>query len=374
MGRKVKKKPERKKVIRKTKRSSKVTKRKSKKFVDKDVDIENVIGKLAKSFQLEIISEDSEDTIPYYIPYRHKGLQLITGGVPGGRFGEIQGDSQSGKSFLLYELGFQAIDMGGVFVLADVERAFQPSYGKRVGLRGNKKFVLSKARNMQKIFNSFRKVVLGVREVNKSCPILLGIDSYPPIQTFLSEEETEQQLKEGGAKQLKGYREAKKNALFNQLLGEFITFLEENNTTLIILNQLKEKLGVVFGDSATVNADSIIRFYSTWRIRGKLGPKIKNDDGDKIGVNSRWETIKNRNVIPFLKVSTEILYKTGINKYSGLQEFLMKRKVIGKAYHKVDGKKKIKKGYFAWGKKRYANEKFNKFIKKYPQILENLEL
>jgi len=318
---------------------TKVNKGKKKKARrDVDVDVSGIVKKMSKKFEVEVMDKDTPDRVPYYIPFRHIGLQMITGGVPGARFTEIRGDSQCGKSYLIYELGLETLKMGGVFLLNDPENAYETAYGRRVGLEGNNTFAFSSERVLEDCFLLYRDFITRVRVKNKKCPILIGCDSYPPIQTILTKAEIEQQLKENGAKKLKGYREAKKNALFSNLMGEFLGFIEETNTTFILLNQLKKKIGVVFGDDTTSNADNIIRYYTTLRLQGTLGKRIKNKaTGRRTGMWSKWETIKSRRITPFKSVSTKILYQDGVDRMSGLSELLVAE---GKV-KKVKGKPKL---------------------------------
>lgn len=307
-----------------------------------DFNVSDIIGDLAKDFEVEIMSESAEDRTPYYIPFRNKALQMITGGVPGGRMSEFRGDSQCGKSYLLYELGIETINMGGAFLLHDVETAYEPAYGRRVGLEGDKAFGLSEEKKMEKIFLLSRRFIMKVRAKNKTCPILIGCDSYPPIQTILSSKEIEDNAKDG-AKSLKGYREAKKNALFSNLIGEFVSFLRDNDATFILLNQLKKQIGVVFGDDRTSNADNIIKYYVTLRLQGTVGKKVVRkkkiggkDVTKKLGIWSKWETIKNRNVAPFKTCSVKILYKDGLDVNSGLKDLLVAEEIVKTVPKKPD--------------------------------------
>lgn len=334
-----------------------VTKTKTKKASGS---VDDLVADLAKDFDVEVMSESHEDRTPYFIPFRHKGLQAITGGVPGGRFTEVQGDSQCGKSYLLYELIAECLGMSGYALLHDIERAYEPKYGKRVGIEGDKKFILSKEKTLEQIFLSSRKFVLGVRKFDKNCPILVGIDSYPPIVTMISQKEIDEQLKKGGAKELKGYREAKKNAAFSSQIAEFITFLDEHKATLVLLNQTRKDMGVMFGDPITSNADNIIKFYVTLRLRGRLGKKERKEVGKvkkQIGVRSVWETIKNRKIFPFKKAETLILYKTGINSYSGLADLLETEGIV----------KKVPKKGLEYNGESFATAK--ELVKAHPEVL-----
>jgi len=344
-----------------SKKPSKKSKKQKDVCLNGDVDISKICGDLAGNFSVAVMDENSSDRTPYYIPFRNYALQAITGGIPGGHATEIVAVSQAGKSYLLYEAGLETIAMGGAFMLHDIERAYEPDYGRRVGLEGNKQFLISYEKTLERIFMSSREFVLKVRKVNTVCPILIGVDSYPPIQTLLTMKEVDEQLKKGGAKELKGYREAKKNAIFANLLGEWITFIDEHKVAFVLLNQTKKAMGVMFGDQFTSNADNIIQYYVTLRIRGRLGEKIVHPKNDKkrIGVVSSWETIKNRNIFPFKIARTKILYKNGVQKYSGVSQLLIDEGIADK----VERKPKCVK----WNGKVWVAKDL---IEKHPEILD----
>lgn len=341
--------------------AKKVVAKKPKK-AKKQLTVDSIVEAM-KGFSVETMSDKSADQVAYRIPFKHKALQAITGGVPGGRFTEIQGDSQCGKSYLLYELIASCLDMGGFAMLHDVERAYEPKFGARVGIEGDKKFLMSWEKEVEKVFLSSRKFIATVRASNKKCPILIGIDSFPPMNTIISQKETDAQLKLGGAKELKGYREAKKNALFSSIISEFTTYLADNDATLVLLNQTRKQIGVVFGDPTTSNADNIIKFYVTLRLRGRLGEKITelvNGKKKKIGVGSTWETIKNRGIFPFKKASTKIVYRDGIAPYSGLGDLLMSEGIAKKV-------KIGKKNGIGYKGKSFPNAK--ELVKAHPEVL-----
>lgn len=333
--------------------------------------IDSTLKSLGKSFAVEMMDATSEDSVPYYIPFKHVGLQAITGGVPGGMMTVIEGDSQCGKSFLLYELIVQCILMGGYALLSDPENALQPRFMKRVGLEGTRRFIYTnRETQLARTFMMWRKFVTAIREKDKDSPILIGADSYPAmtIKLMVDELDKKASAKGGGEKgnELTGYLQARKNAEFAQLLGEFIGFMSENKVALVFINQLRTKMGVFFGDPTTTNAETIFKYYSTLRIRGRLGKKIKESaakakegNARQIGVRSNWETIKNRNVEPFKKIETKIVYKTGVDKFSGLIELL-------------DSEGKVSIGSdndFLFNKKRYHIQDLADFIVEHPEAL-----
>lgn len=314
-------------------------------------------------------------------------MQYITGGIPGGIFMEIHSPSQAGKSYIMMEIGAACIKAGGWYLQADIERAYKKRIGRKLGLEGQTRFAKTKERNMQKLFGKMMKFVLKIRKYDKDCPIILGVDSFNPLQINETMKELEKEMKkmEGTdakvtAKDVKGYSAMRKNAAFSDLMRDFIQFIEEHKVTFLLLNQQRTKHGVMFGDKRTTNCDEIIQFYSSLRLRGSLGAKLKpNKDSKKIiGRRVYWECIKSRHpdIQPFMKTETEIIYKDGIRPYSGLAELLDVEEVIKLMKVAVPAAKKGTtkqvKG-FKHGKKKLPLTKFQEYVDDNPELLEIVE-
>lgn len=325
----------------------------------------DALDAFTKEFEVQAMSDEAKDQTPYYIPFRHHGLQYITGGVPGGRFTAIEGDSQSGKSFLLYELISECLNMGGYALLVDSENAFEPRFGKRVGITGNKRFMFTNMEvQLERSFRMFKKFVLAIRKKDKKAPILIGMDSFPAMQIKVALE----QLNKENFSELKGYMQAKKNAVLSELLSEFISFIGKHRVAFVMINQIRVKMNVMFGDPTTSNGENIIKFYATLRIRGRIGKKIKSNVEKKseqkprqIGVTSVWETVKNRNIDPFKVVETRIVYRTGVQTYSGLRELLVDEgKIVP-----------LPKKKFKYKGKEFDGTEMKKFVQSHPEVLNH---
>lgn len=268
------------------------------------------------------------------------------------------------NSFLVYELIVECLNAGGYAFLSDIENALQPRFMRRVGLTNGKKFVWNTEENMlSRNFAMWRRYVTNIRKFDKTSPILIAADSFPAMQIKVALEEIAKEKDD-----LKGYMAARKNAEFSQLLGEFTGFMSQNAVAMVWVNQLRYKMNVMFGDSTTVNAENIFKYYANLRIRGRLGKKIKEDmpksqekRARQIGVNSIWETIKNREIDPFKKAETEIIYKEGVKPDSGLLELLVVEQKI-----KESSKDKDK---FLFDGKRYSKDKIGLFVEKFPDVL-----
>lgn len=335
----------------------------------------DILKSLGKEFDVSL-AESKGDDAPYVISFKHKGLQYITGGVAGGIFVEIHGPSQVGKSYVMYELGKSYIDAGGWYLQADIERAYKRVIGKRIGLEGQARFVKTKERNMEKLFKKMEKFVLKIRKHDATCPILLGVDSFNPLQLNETMRELEKEMlstqnsdKMVEAKDVKGYAAMRKNARFSDMMRDFIEFIASNKVTFLLLNQQRTKHGIMFGDNKTTNADDIIQFYCSLRLRGSLGAKMKKSKESKkvIGRQVYWETVKSRHpdIPPFMKVMTEIVYKSGLREYSGLDDLLIVEE-IAKAC-KVGKKKGLK---FENGDEVALSE-LPKYVAEHPEVLQH---
>lgn len=332
----------------------KIKKKKPKKKKKSEISI------IMNKFEMEIMSDESPSQTPYIIPFRHKGLQYITGGIPGGRFTEIIGDSLSGKSFLVYEAICEALGMGGHAMLDDPEISYEPSYGARIGIKGERKFYYTKQPILEDFFTASREFVTWVRKTDKYCPILIGGDSYPALIHKAAKKDIAE-MKAG--QEVKGYLDAKKNAILKILLGEFIPFMAKNKATLVFVNQGKTKIGVgKFEDPRTSNAEGTMKFYATLRLWGRANAKEKDKvTKKKIGLRSNWEAMKNRNIPPGLRTDVTILFKDGLQPLSGFGELLVDQDRV-----KKNVKKKDKPRLWTYQKKKY---RLSRLIQKHPEVL-----
>lgn len=291
-------------------------------------DVSNIIAEM-KGYNVEVMGADTEDKIPYTIPFSNEALQKITGGIIGGKFVEISGDSSSGKSFLLYDLMKNCIDMGGTVFLCDTEIAFDPAYGRRIGLKKGASFLYTTDNNIRTLFAASRKFISSVRAVKRKIPIIIAVDSFAGLKH-------PDAIKHAEAGEDKGYEAMQKNAYFSQKLDGFVGLLKKYDVTFILINQTREDHTVMYGDSTYTLGENVIKFWCTQRLRGRLGAKDKikvkslgtKEKKKQVGITAIWETIKNRRIEPFQNVSVKVNYSTGMRRYSGLGELLTNEGLI----------------------------------------------
>jgi len=277
-------------------------------------------------FEIMILNSDNAEDVPcYIIPFKNKSLQFITGGIMGGKFHEISGDSQTGKSYLLFELYSAVQKMGGVCLHQDGERAFTSQIANACDIALDGTFGITHERDINKLFSRMLKFIQAVRKKDKTCPILIGIDSFPGLQTKAALATFE------AGTEPKGYAAMQKNGAFSQAIEKFIPELDNYDATLILINQTRKLKGVIFGDPIVTLGEDVIKFWCTQRIRGRHSTKLKSKVNSsekkdqieiKVGMVVEWEAIKNRLVAPFQKAKIQTLFSKGILPYSGIAELL----------------------------------------------------
>lgn len=371
-----------------------MTKKKAAKKKDFTLDV--IADKKAGLSVLE--NKTGEEEISHYIiPMQHKALNKALGGILGGKFIEISGDSQSGKSFLLYEALAEAIDMGGFCFLLDGEIALEDSYAKMVGLDlkgGHLAFCEDQTESqkkkglrgepvvdMDKFFKRAINFIVKVRSKvkKKEIPVVIAVDSFPAMQCVAD-------LKNiADGVDPRGYAAMQKNAKFSYWIEKLIPILDKHSATFILLNQTRIDNKIMYGDKTVTLCENVIKFWATQRIRGKLAGKIykkvhslevAKGKNVQIGMKTEWQTIKNRAVTPFQKVGTKIYYSKGVDIWSGLDELLANNNLIKAATKSFpdpnDEEKKItKKGYkLLDGSDDTFFPTIQDVIEKYPHFLE----
>lgn len=319
---------------------------------------------------------DPNADIPYLVTFNHKGLNYITGGVPGGIFMEIHSPSQVGKSYLMYELGMAFINAGGWYYQDDAERAYKRVIGRKIGLEASPRFAKSKERSIQKVFAEQKKFVLGIRKHDKKCPILTAIDSFNFLKTEESMKEIEAELKElenlkkVSIKKVKGYASMKKNNIFSEQLKDYLDFIEKHKVTFLLLNQEKVDYSIMFGDKRVANAEKIVSYDCSLRLRGRAGKKIKHKKLDKIiGRKSIWECIKSRHpdIPPFMKVEVDVIYKKGIKPFSGFADLMVREGVF-------EACKIGKMNAYSHNDNKFLPKKVAAYVEEHPELMEYVDI
>lgn len=307
---------------------------------------------LAKSIGGSLLSD--QKPIKYFIDSGNLAVNrlcspyFIGGGYPGGRIIEIRGPSMGGKSLWAcnFARGVQLVD--GLPVYLDAENALNPTFAARASHLEPSKLIHFRPKDgiecLEKAFLKIHNVARKFREQYADKPLGFIYDSISVSpaarelrETEISENFTEAEWKKKvGAKEQPGERARICNKEFRKLEST----LDKMNTTIYVVNQLRQKIGVVYGNPEVgAVADTVMEFYSCVRLRVSAHKKIENKLGRIIGVNLKVKNIKNRLTDPFMEAEgIQLFYEKGVNPLSGLLtllEQLERIKSTGKGVYTV---------------------------------------
>ena len=249
-------------------------------------------------------------------------FDLMTGGgFPQGRFSEVFGEWQSGKSLLMYQTIATCQRMGGVAVLLDSERALEPRWATLLGIDSDR-LVYFTPKSLEEGFRKIEDLVLAVRDKEsllKDRDVLIVWDS---LAASIAREEIG---KDYGAPEM-----ALRARTISGALRRLVSLIADERIALVFINQLRSKIGVVFGSTEDTTGGRAPKFYASLRIGISKGKKIKKDN-KVVGVTGTFEVVKSKVGIPFKKAGFEIYFNKGIPPLSGLLDFLVDEGVVVKA-------------------------------------------
>ena len=299
-------------------------------------DGDDIFASLASSTGGEVVGE-SEKASKYYIDTGNLAInyscsgKFITGGVPGGRLTEIYGPSASSKSLLGTNLLHGCQKLGGIPILIDSENAINKEFINKASHADLNKIVRYTPETLEKCFHVMYLAIEHSRSNKKYAdkPIVIVYDSISVSpcarefrETELPEGFTKEQFKKiVGANEQPGER-AK---ICSKELRKLNTVMEENNVSVVIMNQIRDKIGVLYGNpETTAGGGNALPFYASLRFRTQTQKKIEQKvpglaKKKTIGINIKIQNKKNRSVRPFIEVENiPLFFEAGINPIGGL--------------------------------------------------------
>jgi recombination protein RecA len=253
------------------------------------------------------------------------------GGYPLGRIIELQGLEASGKSLLAAHALSSTQKVGGVAILIDTENAISKDYLSAIGVNVDNLLYLQ-LETIEDIFDTIEKVIIKVRESNKNKPITIVVDSLAAATTKI----------EANANYDKDGYATDKAILLSKAYRKITNLIGKQHITLIVTNQLREKMGITWGDKFTASGGKATGFHASVRIRLKSVGKIKamvNGVQRVVGISTVATVFKNRVGPPHAEAEFDIFFASGIDDYSGWLKKLIEYKVItgtAKKYKFVD--------------------------------------
>lgn len=239
-------------------------------------------------------------------------LALGVGGIPRGRVVEIYGPESSGKTTLALHLVSEIQKMGGVAAYVDAEHALDPDYAKKIGVKVADLLISQPDHGEQ----ALEIVETLVRSGGISLVVVDSVAALTPRAEI--EGEMDQQHMGLQAR------------LMSHALRKLTGVVSKTNTTVIFINQIRHKIGVMFGNPETTTGGLALKFYSSVRIEIRRAAQIQA--GEKIiGNRTKVKIVKNKVAAPFKVAEFDILYNEGISKLADLVNTGVTLGVVNKA-------------------------------------------
>ncbi len=280
------------------------------------------------------------------IPTGSVGLDLALGigGLPRGRVIEIYGPESSGKTTLTLHVIAQAQKSGGVCAFIDAEHALDITYARKLGVKVEDLLVSQPDNGEQALEIVDRLVATGAID-------LVVIDS---VAALVPRAEIEGEM--GDAHMGLQAR------LMSQALRKLTASTSRNNTAVIFINQLRQKIGVVYGNPETTTGGNALKFYASVRLDIRKTGAVK--DGDVVmGAKARVKVVKNKMAPPFREAEFEIMYGTGVNAAGEIVDLGSEAGVLEKSG-----------SYYSWKGERIGQGRDNacKWMQENPKVADEI--
>ncbi|MES9824647.1 MAG: recombinase RecA [Candidatus Thiodiazotropha endolucinida] len=272
-------------------------------------------------------------------------IALGIGGLPKGRVVEIYGPESSGKTTLTLQVVAEAQKMGGTAAFIDAEHALDPQYAEKLGVNVDELLVSQPDTGEQALEITDMLVRSGAVD-------LVVIDS---VAALTPKAEIEGDMGDSHV--------GLQARLMSQALRKLTANIKRTNCLVIFINQIRMKIGVMFGNPETTTGGNALKFYSSVRLDIRRTGAIKKGD-EVVGNDTRVKVVKNKVAPPFKQVQFEILYGEGISHEGEIIELGVQRGIVDKsgAWYSYNGDR------IGQGKENVRN-----FLKENPDISEAIE-
>lgn len=272
-------------------------------------------------------------------------LALGVGGVPRGRILEIFGPESSGKTTVALHIIAQAQKAGGVAAFIDAEHALDAVYAKALGVKTDELYISQPDTGEQ---------ALDICEslVRSSAVDVIVIDS---VAALTPKAEIEGDMGDSHVGLLA--------RLMSQALRKLTAITSRSKTCVIFINQLREKVGVMFGNPETTPGGKALKYFSSVRIDIRKADALKTD-GDIIGNRAKAKVVKNKVAPPFKVAEFDIIYGQGISREGCIIDLGLEYGILTKSG-----------AWFSYNEEKVANgrEKMRDYLKTNPAVLEDIE-
>jgi len=242
------------------------------------------------------------------------------GGFPVGRIVELQGMEASGKSLIMAHSLANTQKKGGLAVYIDTENALSEDFLRAIGVNVNDMLYIP-LETVEDIFEAIESIIESIRKTSKDRLVTIVVDSISAATTKVEQEADFE--KDGWA--------TTKAILMSKAMRKITNTIGKQRVLLLCASQLREKMGVMFGDKYTTSGGKALGFHASCRIRLKPIGKLKSGSGSTeqiIGVQTEAQVIKNRMGPPFKKAEFDVYFDSGIDDINSWMKLLKNYGVI----------------------------------------------
>ena len=272
-------------------------------------------------------------------------IALGIGGLPRGRVIEIYGPESSGKTTLTLSVIAQAQKAGGTCAFIDAEHALDPSYAERLGARVDDLLVSQPDTGEQAL-------EIADMLVRSAAVDVVVVDS---VAALTPKAEIEGEMGD--------HHVGLQARLMSQALRKLTANIKRSNTMVIFINQIRMKIGVMFGNPETTTGGNALKFYSSVRLDIRRIGAVKKGD-EILGNQTRVKVVKNKVAPPFQKCEFDILYNEGISKEGELIDMGVEHKLVEKSG-----------AWYSYNSERIGQGRDNvrEFLREHPDMASEIE-
>lgn len=282
--------------------------------------LDDTLQKVKKKFGDDVIAGEQNSAVEFISSGSIKLDIALGGGFAKGRIISLKGWESSGKSTIALHLVAEIQKLGGKVLYIDSEYALDPLYATNLGIdmdmeKKNRSFYLAQPTNAEEGFEIAKEFVK-VEEVK-----LIVFDSVDAMRTKVELEGDAGEAKMGV-----------KARLMSQEIPKLVKLAKENGTIILFINQLREKIGVMFGNPETTSGGNALKFYATQILDIKASTKNKDKDTDEIESRlTRVSVEKNKVAPPFRKALLTLKFGVGIDKIQEVLDLAVEFEIIKKS-------------------------------------------
>lgn len=272
-------------------------------------------------------------------------IALGLGGLPKGRIIEIYGPESSGKTTVALHAVAEVQKRGGIAGFIDAEHALDPVYARNIGVDIDNLYISQPDNGEQALEITETMVRSGAIDI-------VIVDS---VAALVPKAEIDGDMGDSHV--------GLQARLMSQALRKLTAIIGKTSCTVIFINQLREKVGVMFGNPETTTGGRALKYYSSIRLEVRRGEQIKKD-GEAIGNRTRIKVVKNKVAPPFREAEVDIIYGEGISREGDILDLAAKEDIVNKSG-----------AWYAYGGSKIGQGRENAktYLKEHPDVMAEIE-